>query len=64
MDIRYLIVGDDFRFGAERNGDYALLKQAGADHHFVVTDTPTFLVAQQRVSSTRIRQLLQSKCIC
>lgn len=59
LGIEYLVVGDDFRFGAGREGDFAYLQQAGVTHGFEVTDTPTCLVDDERVSSTRIRQALQ-----
>jgi riboflavin kinase/FMN adenylyltransferase len=60
LGVRSLVVGDDFRFGCARKGDYALLQSAGAEHDFSVTDTGTYLVDQQRVSSTRIRQILEA----
>jgi riboflavin kinase/FMN adenylyltransferase len=34
LGIRYLVVGDDFRFGSKRTGDFALLRQAGETHGF------------------------------
>ncbi len=59
LGTRYLVVGDDFRFGVGRTGDYEQLLEAGERHHFAVTDTQSFLVGGERVSSTRIRELLQ-----
>lgn len=59
LNVRYLVVGDDFRFGHGREGDFALLRQLGAARGMQVVDTSTFLCSnQQRVSSTRIRELL------
>ncbi|OPX56322.1 riboflavin kinase / FMN adenylyltransferase [Oceanospirillum multiglobuliferum] len=58
LGVRYLVVGDDFRFGCDRSGNFALLKQAGAAQGFEVANTHTFEVAAERVSSTRIRQVL------
>ena len=58
LGVRYLVVGDDFRFGADRLGNYALLQQAGRDHDFEVTHTRTFTISGERVSSTRIRRAL------
>lgn len=55
LKIRHLIVGDDFRFGCDRKGDYQALASAGAVAGFDVQDSSTFLVAGERVSSTRIR---------
>lgn len=56
---RFLVVGDDFRFGCDRSGDYTLLKSAGAVHGFEVQDTHTFEIDGERVSSTRIRKELE-----
>ncbi|MDF1822492.1 MAG: bifunctional riboflavin kinase/FAD synthetase [Alcanivoracaceae bacterium] len=58
LGVSYLVVGDDFRFGAGREGDFAYLKQAGRASGFEVTDTPTCEVDGARVSSTRVRELL------
>jgi len=55
-----LVIGDDFQFGRQRQGNYALLKAAGETAGFAVTDTTTYLVDDQRVSSTRIREMLES----
>ncbi len=59
LGTRYLVVGDDFRFGAQREGDYRQLLTAGISHGFTVTDTRTYVMDGARVSSTRIRQLLR-----
>ena len=56
LDTRYLLVGDDFRFGRGRTGDFALL-QAQAD--FATERTPSILVAGGRASSTAVRLALQ-----
>jgi riboflavin kinase/FMN adenylyltransferase len=58
LDVRYLVVGDDFRFGKGRSGDFAFLQQAGTRYGFEVIATGTFLEGEDRVSSTRIRQAL------
>lgn len=58
LGIRYLLVGDDFRFGHGRMGDFELLQQAGQASGFTVTDTPSHTLQGQRVSSTRIRATL------
>ncbi len=60
LNVKHLVVGDDFRFGQQRQGDFSYLKQAGNRLGFSVTDMPTFDVDGQRVSSTRIRQALQT----
>lgn len=58
LGIRHLIVGDDFRFGRGREGDFSLLKRAGAEFGFEVESTPTFELDGERVSSTRVRAAL------
>ena len=58
LGVRHLVVGDDFRFGKDRGGDFGLLKQAGATAGFTVADTASLLADGERVSSTRIRALL------
>ncbi|HHH39023.1 MAG TPA: bifunctional riboflavin kinase/FAD synthetase, partial [Sedimenticola sp.] len=58
LGVRYLFVGDDFRFGYDRAGDIGLLRQAGREHGFQVENMNTFLVGEERVSSTRIREAL------
>lgn len=58
LGVRYLVVGDDFRFGHERAGDFAMLKAAGAAYGFEVADTLSLTLAGGRISSTRIREYL------
>ena len=58
LNVRYLVVGDDFKFGKNRQGDFALLQQLGKEHGFQVVNMHTFAIEQDRVSSTRIRQAL------
>lgn len=60
LGIRHLVVGDDFRFGCDRCGDFDLLQQVGAEQGFAVSDTCTLEVAGARVSSTRIREALEA----
>ncbi|WP_299584230.1 bifunctional riboflavin kinase/FAD synthetase [uncultured Microbulbifer sp.] len=59
LGIRHLVVGDDFRFGCDRSGDFGLLREIGAQSGFTVEDTATLQVGGARVSSTRIREALQ-----
>ena len=59
LGIKHLVVGDDFRFGCDRSGDYRLLKDAGAEAGFSVEDTATVEIRGARVSSTRIRAALE-----
>lgn len=58
LKTKHLVVGDDFKFGKQRQGDFSFLKQAGNEYDFSVNDMPTFGVQAERVSSTRIRQAL------
>ncbi len=60
LKISHLIVGDDFRFGCDRTGDYQLLQQAGNARGFSVEDTQTFEYEGERVSSTRVRECLNA----
>jgi riboflavin kinase / FMN adenylyltransferase len=60
LGIKHLVVGDDFRFGCDRRGDFALLQTVGAKRGFGVTDTITLEIDGRRVSSTRIRSLLET----
>jgi riboflavin kinase/FMN adenylyltransferase len=58
LDARYLLVGDDFRFGARRAGDYALLDAAGAQAGFDVARMQSYEVHGLRVSSSAVREAL------
>ncbi|MDN3557138.1 bifunctional riboflavin kinase/FAD synthetase [Halomonas maura] len=60
LGVRHLVVGDDFRFGCDRLGDFALLEAVGAEQGFGVEHTRTFLMDDERVSSSRVRTLLAS----
>ena len=60
LGIKKLVVGDDFRFGHQRKGDFALLQQEGKKHGFDVVDTHTYTHDDSRVSSTRIREALEA----
>lgn len=59
LGIKHLVVGDDFRFGCDRRGDFALLQRLGSECGFGVTDTCTLQLQGERVSSTRIRLMLE-----
>lgn len=59
LRVQYLVVGDDFRFGCQRRGDFELLKQMGAQHGMQVVNLDTFACDDnERISSTRIRDYL------
>lgn len=55
---RYVLVGDDFRFGARRAGDFTLLRQLGEQHGFEAEALHTVEAAGQRASSTAVREAL------
>ncbi len=58
LNVKALIVGDDFRFGCDRSGDFQFLHRAGEAQGFSVVDTKTLAVDGDRVSSTRLRECL------
>jgi len=58
LDIRHLVVGDDFRFGKNRQGDYASLEKMADEFGYELEHTNTCLYEGERISSTRIRQAL------
>jgi len=60
LNARYVLVGDDFRFGARRAGDYALLDAAGNDLGFDVARMMSYEVHGLRVSSSAVREALAS----
>ncbi|MBS1156057.1 MAG: riboflavin biosynthesis protein RibF [Proteobacteria bacterium] len=55
LNARHVLVGDDFRFGANRAGDFSLLAQSLA---FSVRHLPTIAYHGERVSSTAVRAAL------
>ncbi|MCZ4305579.1 bifunctional riboflavin kinase/FAD synthetase [Zoogloeaceae bacterium G21618-S1] len=58
LKVRHLIIGDDFRFGAGRKGDFAMLKATGERLGFVVEAMPTHACDDERVSSSAVRAAL------
>jgi len=58
LQIRHLIIGDDFRFGRGRVGDFALLQAAGQRLGFTVEAMQSVMVDANRVSSSGVRQAL------
>lgn len=59
LNLKHLLIGDDFRFGAERRGDFEFLQEAGAKFGFTVEDTATIQLTGERISSTGIRDALE-----
>lgn len=60
LHARYVLVGDDFRFGAKRAGDYATLDAAGEAHGFDVARMMSYEVHGLRVSSSVVREALSA----
>jgi len=58
LGVRYVVVGDDFRFGRGREGTYEMLEAAGRELGFGVSHLGTLTLGDERVSSTRIREVL------
>ena len=58
LKVKALFVGDDFKFGADRQGDFEALTTAGAAHGFSVDNFSTLTHDSERISSTRIRGCL------
>ena len=58
LQAHYVLVGDDFRYGAKRAGDFALLKKAGETLGFDAEALPTVEVTGERASSTAVRAAL------
>ncbi|CDH06687.1 bifunctional: flavokinase; FAD synthetase [Xenorhabdus bovienii str. oregonense] len=59
LGVKFLAIGDDFRFGKNRLGDFHYLQQAGKQYGFNVASTDSFCDSGLRISSTAIRQALQ-----
>ncbi len=58
LGVQHLEVGDDFRFGCDRAGDFAFLQQAAAVEGFTLEAASTVEIDGLRVSSTRVRESL------
>ena len=56
--MKHLVVGDDFRFGQGRVGDYAMLVEAGKSHGFAVETMDSVVVEGERVASSGVREAL------
>ena len=55
---KYVVIGDDFRFGHGREGDFQLLQRAGAKLGYEVSSVNTVLQGSERISSTLVRATL------
>ncbi len=60
LNTHHLVIGDDFRFGRNRLGDFVLLRECGREFGFDVENSDTLLIEGHRVSSTRVRACIQN----
>ncbi len=60
LDVRKLIVGEDFRFGHERRGNIEMLTDAGRKYGFETTEVAKIRMNGEAVSSSNIRRLLKN----
>ncbi len=58
LNVKHLVIGDDFHFGKARRGNFALLKEYGRRFGFQVEDTHSYELNELRISSTLIRDAL------
>lgn len=59
LGIKGLIIGDDFRFGKGRQGDFEFLQKLGHKYGFKVFSTPTLLLNNERIGSSRVREAVK-----
>lgn len=58
MQAKHILIGDDFRFGARRAGDFALLQSLGEQYGFTVSALDSQCLADERISSSQVRAAL------
>lgn len=58
LNVKHLVIGDDFHFGKARRGNFALLQSKGREYGFSVENSPSFELDGLRISSTLIRDAL------
>lgn len=59
LNTKHLVIGDDFHFGKDRQGNFRFLKDNCERYGFMVDETRTLMIDGERVSSTRIRESIQ-----
>ncbi len=59
LNTRHLVIGDDFHFGKNRQGNFEFLRQHSARFGFTVDETETLMEDGERVSSTRVRHCIE-----
>jgi len=60
IGVRHCLIGDDFRFGKDREGDFSMLQKASLENSFTVEKISGVSVNGLRVSSSKIRRLLEN----
>ena len=58
VEAKHVVIGDDFRFGRGREGDFAMFETFGREFGYEVSAMSTLLQGKERISSTLIRQTL------
>lgn len=58
LQVKHLIIGDDFRFGQKRRGNFGMLQEAGRHHGFTLEAVSSVMVEGVRVSSSAVRAAL------
>jgi riboflavin kinase / FMN adenylyltransferase len=58
LQIKYLLIGDDFQFGAKRQGNFAMLKAKSQEFGYIVEQLPTLMLNGHRVSSSLVREAI------
>ncbi|GAB5380383.1 MAG: bifunctional riboflavin kinase/FAD synthetase [Aliiglaciecola sp.] len=59
LGVKFLVVGDDFRFGQKRLGNFTMLEKYALQHQFALVSTQSFRHHDCRISSTEIRLALE-----
>ncbi|AWH90616.1 bifunctional riboflavin kinase/FMN adenylyltransferase [Buchnera aphidicola (Melanaphis sacchari)] len=58
LNTKYIIIGEDFKFGSKRHGNISLLKKLEEKYQFKVIEIPSIYKKNNKVSSTNIRKYL------
>lgn len=59
LKVKHVLIGDDFRFGHKRTGDFALLKTLGEQYGFTTVSLASIIENNARISSTQVREALK-----
>jgi riboflavin kinase/FMN adenylyltransferase len=60
LNVKHLVIGDDFHFGKARRGNFKLLQEFGKRLDFTVEKSESYELSKLRVSSTLIRDALDA----